>query len=732
MKTCNSIILTPKPFDICAGVSTEVDIKNKILKISLDNPYFSKPIKMIQNLKDVNMCKNSIYNFCSNLNNEDIINGPSNENEKQLPSILFCFISNFNEYLHIPENQKIKKQIFDNGNFQSDLYIQYNHEELSKEYTEFLNDESAKNEDSQEEEETKIKSNDIVNQINELLVLPKFPSITEVKISENDELKNFMEYYSNHECFKETISPILNDNYWQINFPSWAYKIEDLSCKQLIASILEIIITLFYQYYKVANIKISKKEGQKNLNDAIKEIQNKYKSINDYSAFPPLFEIIVKRAFFPPKKLLCNQFEEYLLSHNIKRDEAIDTTEKCEEFIEDILNEVKKEDMITTRKKREEFFEKVTFYNLYDTKENKYNHIVYYYLRDFIMKYIPFRGLIDEINNIVNNLDMMNERINKYKEATLEITKAFIEKILEKNFKLKFVYYGSHCSNLNLPKSDIDFRLFYKEKDETNPVNQDEFIQKLMNVFIIMEKLLYLEVKPLLDANTPLFKLKYKINDTYNNELIIVIVNIDVTFEKYTKDENGENYSEKIIQKRIDHIKNEIDKNPLMRNNILIIKLLLENFGMNSTYEGGISSYILTLLYNNSVKMFKNYFDNNNPGIQLLLFLNKFSKYQYNYYIDKNGKDQFLSHEDKEKYFAGKNQKYRGDKEADKYKRFYVDDPVLIEPSNVADPCYNPEKVKNFFSWLFLEIKDGNNITQILKGNFLYPNIGLAFLKKSK
>ena len=130
--------------------------------------------------------------------------------------------------------------------------------------------------------------------------------------------------------------------------------------------------------------------------------------------------------------------------------------------------------------------------------------------------------------------------------------------------------------------------------------------------------------------------------------------------------------------------------------------------------------------------MFKNYFDNNNPGIQLLLFLNKFSKYQYNYYIDKNGKDQFLSHEDKEKYFAGKNQKYRGDKEADKYKRFYVDDPVLIEPSNVADPCYNPEKVKNFFSWLFLEIKDGNNITQILKGNFLYPNIGLAFLKKSK
>ena len=107
MKSTNLFLDSP-PSHKCDGTSDVVDVEKKILKISLDNPYFSKPIKMIQNLKDVNISKESIYKFYHNLKNEKIINCPSaleNEIENQLTSVLFDFISNFNEHIKKPETK---------------------------------------------------------------------------------------------------------------------------------------------------------------------------------------------------------------------------------------------------------------------------------------------------------------------------------------------------------------------------------------------------------------------------------------------------------------------------------------------------------------------------------------------------------------------------------------------------------------------------------------------------
>jgi hypothetical protein len=256
-------------------------------------------------------------------------------------------------------------------------------------------------------------------------------------------------------------------------------------------------------------------------------------------------------------------------------------------------------------------------------------------------------------------------------------------------------------------------------------------MQKLKEIFKNIKKkeikklydnqyyLYYLIEFSLLNTNLPLLKLEYYIYNMPNNEWIIA--KIDVTFEKDIRDKKGINYSEEIIKKRNKHINDELAIYPFMRNNILVLKLLLNSFDMNSTYDQGISSYILTLLYDNSVKMFKNYFDNNNHGVHLLLFLNKFSKYQYNLYIDKNGIDRFLTDKEKD-YFVIKNPKYGNNK------RFYVDDPVLIEHSNVASPCYDTENVKKFFSWLFEQIIGGKNITQILYENYLRKKNGLPSL----
>ena len=101
-----------------ASKYAKVDIKNKILKISQDNPYFSKPIKKIQDFKGLNIFKESIYNFVSNLNTEQI----SNEDENQLDLVLFHFISSFNKYL---KKTEIKAKTYDNENYQSELYAQY-------------------------------------------------------------------------------------------------------------------------------------------------------------------------------------------------------------------------------------------------------------------------------------------------------------------------------------------------------------------------------------------------------------------------------------------------------------------------------------------------------------------------------------------------------------------------------------------------------------------------------
>ena len=425
----NSFNITLETIPKCVGISDDIDVEKKVLKISLDNPYFNKPIKMIQNLKDVNICKESIYNFYYNLKSEKIFNCPSvleNENEKPLISFLSDFTSNFNGYLN---KSKIKSQITENGNTQNELFEQTGQDESHKGIIEsieslnsYLNDEKHT---TQEDVETKSETEkkDIVQKINEFLKFPKFSSITEVEIMENDELKNFLELHSNNECFKEAINPILKKNYWQINFPLWADKVESFSSEQIIASLLEIIMTLIYQYYKIAIFKVIKTEEQKR----IKEINNKYLSLNKYSAIPDLFDIIRKNAFSPPKKLLCDQFEEFLQSHNIKRDETIDTREKCEAFIKDTLNEFETKDIIEFGEKMKQFFEKLTYIYIFDIKENKYKHIVYYYLREHIMKYIPFNGLTNQINYIVNEQDKMNEKYNIYKEKMLKETKDFIE-----------------------------------------------------------------------------------------------------------------------------------------------------------------------------------------------------------------------------------------------------------------------------------------------------------------
>ena len=738
MKSTNLFLDSP-PSHKCDGTSDVVDVEKKILKISLDNPYFSKPIKMIQNLKDVNISKESIYKFYHNLKNEKIINCPSaleNEIENQLTSVLFDFISNFNEHIKKPET---KSNTFEDKSTQNELFYRTDQDESQEEthkgiFETFETLESHVNEQiptTQENLETQSQTEkkDIVQKINEFLKLPEFSPEKEVKILENDEIKNFLELHSNNECFKEAITPILKDNYWQINFPSWADKVESFSSEQIIATLLEIIMVLIYHYYKIAIIKVLKTEEQK----AIKEINSKYTSLDNYSAFPPLYEIIMKKAFSPPKGLLCVQLEEYLQSHNIKRDETIDTTEKCKAFIEDILNEFKTKNEIKLREKMKQFFEKITYIYIYNFKENKYKYIVYYYLRVFIIEFTPFKGLTNEIINIANKFDKMNEKNNKYKEIILQEIKAFISLGLKKDFTLNFVDYGSHYTNLNLPESDLDFRLFYKEKDEMNPVYQNEFILKLFQIFEIMKKkkieklsdhVYYLNIRDLIIADALLFKLEYYIYNIYHNEWIIV--KIDLTFEKDIRDEKGINYSEEIIKKRNKQINDEIAKNPWIRKTILVIKELLKHFGMNSTYYHGISSYISSLLYCSSVKMFKDYFDNNNLGVQFLLFLNKFSQYQYNYYIDKNGIDQFLTDKEKD-YFVIKNPKY-GNNENNK--RFFVDDPVLIEHSNAAYKCYDTENVKYFFLWLFWEIICGNNITKILNEHFLFPKIGWYFLNK--
>ena len=161
-----------------------------------------------------------------------------------------------------------------------------------------------------------------------------------------------------------------------------------------------------------------------------------------------------------------------------------------------------------------------------------------------------------------------------YEELLKNVQNAIISFVPDYEVKL----YGSHATNLCLPRSDIDVVLIPKNAEKDN-ISLEAKQMLLSNLY---EKLKYepwvKESMLIKSANTPIIKL-YSI-EKFNN------MPIDVSIQ----DENH------FGLKCVDLVKSFLGKYESLKPLVLALKNLLKRANLNDPYKGGLSSYGLILM----------------------------------------------------------------------------------------------------------------------------------------
>ena len=212
--------------------------------------------------------------------------------------------------------------------------------------------------------------------------------------------------------------------------------------------------------------------------------------------------------------------------------------------------------------------------------------------------------------HVENNL----KEINKYREQTIDIFKDFITKILMKDYFTKFLFYGSYSTGLSIESSDIDILIKFnkKNKNKEAEINSQKNISDL--IFLLNEefiknkdKLKIVKTNPIYTASIPVLKIECLLKDLipidiqtklsknylfpFENELLKL--HFDFTFLE-VDDINKEQI---IPSKEIIHfIKESIKIYPIIKPIILVLKRYMQINKLNSSYQGGISSFSLFLL----------------------------------------------------------------------------------------------------------------------------------------
>ena len=173
-------------------------------------------------------------------------------------------------------------------------------------------------------------------------------------------------------------------------------------------------------------------------------------------------------------------------------------------------------------------------------------------------------------------------------------------------------------------------------------------------------------------------------------------VKLDISFNRL----NG--YEDSLI------IKNIIDENKVIKQAIIILKILLRRYYLNEPYSGGMNSFLLFHLVLFFYNEYKNKFEFNNDNISsfIILFLEYFgTKFDFDIYG--------ISLYKKEQGFI-----------FNKYGNYFMNnyDNICVESINerfvnIGQNCFKCEKIVNLFKKMFDKIKKEkeNNSLSILE-----------------
>ena len=676
--------------------------KKEKLYLNIDNYYLNNILESVNNGKLKILSYDSI---------NELLMSISSDIKQKMFSLHLPNIGNLVKYKSIPKSnqnildlkrekicckldcitkkkEELTKKTKDDGNSQI-LFDEFSHNlenaynsQMENELNEiqFDKDEEDTKEETQGKEiidETKIKNISFYQSI-------KFSSSKEIndtlifdieKLKDSGNLKIILELLSNNEYCKDILSPIFFENKWYIPLPDWAYSIKSLDLFNLsLIIILLIIILIISQVENINNIP--------NLNpiDDIYE-QNK-KKINELKEDPSIINILFSKAFLND---ISNKISESYFEYSSIRE--VNKSDITAYFYKQLIN--LKEYIIkfkTIQEQIEKLFERITFYSFYDIL-NSY-HFTYSVFRNYLLNYSVFQNINDKVDIFYKNILKENNILKPYKDEYVNYIKNKIHSHFSQKFFINFIDYGSSTKDLEINSSDRDILIFFEDEDKSKPISIEQFFNELFS--FLKEEKNYLNVNKRYPKSIGyLIQIEYIINHNIEKNINIQKVNIDITF---TKDKN---YVEK-IKEMTNLVKSDLKKYPNLKPLVLILKTKLENKGKNEVFKGGLNSLSIFFL----AKHIAIIYEKENPSLRRLvyLFLNKYSKYDFTYGIDENGK---------EFPFDLNNMK-------DHQKRIIIKNPIIFKDrkyftntdDNIAGGCYKPQEIINLFEELlkyFLE-----------------------------
>ena len=247
-------------------------------------------------------------------------------------------------------------------------------------------------------------------------------SLKEESLKDIKTLKQIMNYFSNKECFKDMIEPLIYNNNYYFYFPVWLHKKSELSFCEIITGIFEQQILISYEYYL-----FTKKKYFFQNSELILDIYKENKNLENF---------FLTRNKTPDKIISIELIKEMIssLKSNVGYKKMI---ENCKKINDQIKKDYYKTefyigDNILTNEEENIYNEIITEINSNKDKENGINYLInkisfmklndFGYYREFIFmnlrKYyieIMKKEIINELLNI-NNDDNKTTRKKKKKK----------------------------------------------------------------------------------------------------------------------------------------------------------------------------------------------------------------------------------------------------------------------------------------------------------------------------
>ena len=297
-------------------------------------------------------------------------------------------------------------------------------------------------------------------------------SLKEESLKDIKTLKQIMNYFSNKECFKDMIEPLIYNNNYYFYFPVWLHKKSELSFCEIITGIFEQQILISYEYYL-----FTKKKYFFQNSELILDIYKENKNLENF---------FLTRNKTPDKIISIELIKEMISS--VK---SIVGYKKMIENCKKINDQIKKDyyktefyigDNILTNEEENIYNEIITEINSNKDKENGINYLInkisfmklndFGYYREFIFmnlrKYyieIMKKEIINELLNINNDDNKTTKKKKKKKKKNKNNNSNNNNINININVENNFSSNDDHENNNNI-NSNSDNSLKIKEISE--------------------------------------------------------------------------------------------------------------------------------------------------------------------------------------------------------------------------------------------------------------------------